>query len=124
MVPLVAASPARRRRSAAEWKRLLGEWRASGESIEEFALKAGVRAKTLAWWSSELSRRARRPAGDAPRSTVSFLPVEVRRSAETTGGTVVVARIDVGAFAVHALTGASAADVAALCRALASETPC
>src|SRR5690554_2891363 len=49
--------------SAAEWSRRVASWRRSGLSAEEFASGKDYRAKTLAWWSSELKRRERsRPA--------------------------------------------------------------
>jgi len=49
--------------SAAEWARRVASWRRSGLSAEEFASGKDYRAKTLAWWSSELKRRERsRPA--------------------------------------------------------------
>src|SRR5690606_24907151 len=51
--------------SAAEWSRRVASWRRSGLSAEEFASGKDYRAKTLAWWSSELKRRERsRPARD------------------------------------------------------------
>ena len=45
--------------SAAEWTRRVASWRRSGLSAEEFASGKDYRAKTLAWWSSELKRRER-----------------------------------------------------------------
>lgn len=126
VVPLVAAKPVQRRRKASEWKRLVEEWRASGESAEAYAARAGVRAKTLEWWSAELARRGRvkNAAVVSPQPAVTFLPVSVRRadSIERTSG--ILARVEVGSFAVQVWSSANMALVAELCRALVGEESC
>jgi hypothetical protein len=124
VVPLVSAKPVRRRRKAAEWKRLVEDWRASGESAEAYGARAGVRAKTLAWWSSELARRGRvtKPVERAP--AVTFLPVAVRGTESTARASGVLARVEVGEFTVQVFSNANTALVAELCRALAGHSSC
>lgn len=124
VVSLVPA-PVRSWRRASEWARLVEGWRASGQSVEAYATRIGVRPKTLARWVAELSRRARvsRPTAVPPPS-VTFLPVAVRRSASAASAPSVVAQVLVGSFTVQVMPGAEAAQVVELCHALRSETPC
>jgi hypothetical protein len=126
VVPLVSAKPVQRRRKAAEWKRLVDAWRASGESAEAYAVRAGVRAKTLEWWSAELARRGRVkiPTPGSPPPAVTFLPVAVRGADSVERANSVFARIEVGAFTVQVLPNANMALVAELCRALAGDVSC
>lgn len=126
VVPLVSARPVQRRRKAAEWKRLVAEWRASGESAEVYGTRAGVRAKTLEWWSAELVRRGRvkSPAPVSTQPAVTFLPVSVRRGESVERATSIFARVDAGAFTVQVLSNANMAMVADLCRALVGEASC
>jgi hypothetical protein len=67
------ASP--RRRSAAEWARLVKEFHESGQSPEAFAASRGVPLTRLRWWTWHLGGKRR------PRSTKSdemrLLPVIV-----------------------------------------------
>ena len=94
---------------------------------DAFAARAGTRATTLAWWSSELSRRARasEPSLSAKSSTssVTFLPVSVRSSTVTSSSRT-LARIKVGGLTVEVEHGADAREVASLCRALAELAEC
>ena len=71
-----------RRRSVAEWRVLLQEWKRSGQSRDEFARLRGLVPSTLRWWSTELPRRdggqpvaASKQAGLAGPAV--FLPVRV-----------------------------------------------
>ena len=71
-----------RRRSAAEWRVLLQEWKRSGQSRDEFARLRGVVPSTLRWWSTELPRRdSGRPAAASKQpglvGPAVFLPVRV-----------------------------------------------
>jgi len=48
-----------RRRSAREWARLVGEWKKSGQTVEDFAKKRGLPARRLSWWKWRLGGLAR-----------------------------------------------------------------
>lgn len=39
---------------AAYWRRILGEWEASGLSQAEFCRRRGIKAVTFAWWKRRL----------------------------------------------------------------------
>lgn len=41
-----------RHHSASEWRELVAEWKASGQSSEEFAATRKVTEKTLRWWET------------------------------------------------------------------------
>lgn len=58
-----------KRRSKAEWKKLLRTWQRSGRSASDFAAEHHVNARTLAWWQWYLRRRklAPAPAARSPR---------------------------------------------------------
>ena len=47
-----------RRRSAAEWRALVAEWRASGQSRGTFATVRGLSPRTLGWWAWRLGATA------------------------------------------------------------------
>ena len=47
----------RERRSAAEWRRIVGEQRRSGRSVAAFAAAEGLNRHTLQWWRSHLRRK-------------------------------------------------------------------
>ena len=63
------------RHKAAWWAKRVEEL-ARGGNAEEIAQRYGVRPRTLVWWRSELTRRARSAAEPGPR----LLPVVVERS--------------------------------------------
>jgi transposase-like protein len=53
-----------KRRSQAEWTEIIREFKASGETADEFARPLGVKRSTLLWWRSKLrSDRAPEPQG-------------------------------------------------------------
>jgi hypothetical protein len=56
----------RRRRSAAEWEKLVEEWGRSGLDGEAFAAQRGVDRRRLAWWRWRLSKGSGATSG-APR---------------------------------------------------------
>jgi transposase-like protein len=85
-------------------RRLVAQWRASGESQARFARRHGVRPWTLWYWSRKIA-----PAPAAP----TFVPVQVTPSPERRpievvlpDGVRVVARADIPATAVAALVAA------------------
>jgi transposase len=40
------------------WASRVERWRASGDTAREFARRAGLKASTLLWWSSQLGRES------------------------------------------------------------------
>lgn len=50
---------ARAKRSAAEWRQIVAECRASGMARTRFAQERGLRPATLAWWVAHFNREAR-----------------------------------------------------------------
>jgi hypothetical protein len=65
----------RRRRSAAEWTRLVAESRESGLSLVDFAASRGVPVQRLRWWRWHLGVATRLPA--APADKLRLVPVDV-----------------------------------------------
>ena len=53
----------RKKESQDVWERRVARWKKSGLSCEAFADREGVRPATLAWWRSELRRRAKAKGG-------------------------------------------------------------
>ena len=53
----------RKKESQDVWERRVARWKKSGLSCEAFADREGVRPTTLAWWRSELRRRAKAKGG-------------------------------------------------------------
>ena len=64
-------------RRAGEWRRLVGEWVASGASATEFAAEHGLHPTTLTWWRWRFRRDA-----DAHRA-LSFVEVVLDPPAAT-----------------------------------------
>jgi hypothetical protein len=63
------------RRSAEEWRALVGAWQRSELSAADFGRKHGVNGQRLAWWRWKLAAEPAAPA---------FVPVEVTSSPSTT----------------------------------------
>lgn len=47
---------ARAKRSRAEWSKVIGRYRASGQTADVFARRNGLNVSTLRWWSAELGK--------------------------------------------------------------------
>ena len=62
------------RRTREQWRHLITQWRRSGESGGEFALKLGVLETTLRWWAWRLDSQDKQAPGDRP---VSLVPVRI-----------------------------------------------
>ena len=75
---------------AADARVVVEAWRRSGRSLAAFARQHGVSARRLAYWRTQLDRRA------APRAAVAFHPVQV-----------VPARGGIAAAAIEIRLGAS-----------------
>lgn len=76
------------KRGAAEWRELVREWRASGQTRRVFAATRGVHPQTLSWWAWRLGSgtksRVRPPADfvevvvvDAPAPSAAVFVLEV-----------------------------------------------
>jgi hypothetical protein len=93
------------RRSAEEWRALVGAWQRTELSAAEFGRKHGVNGQQLAWWRWKLAAEPAVPA---------FVPVEVASLPSTTttapaaveihvAGKVVVVQPDFDAVALRRL---------------------
>lgn len=65
----------------AEWAKRVRGWQRSGLSIEEFAVRKGIKPKQLAWWRWKLRGTPLTP----PASEMQFLPVHVVDAASPQG---------------------------------------
>jgi transposase-like protein len=78
-----------RRRSASEWRTLILVWEASGESLERFCRRQGIRPSTLKWWRWRLrdSGHAKPESpGSAPSlGTPQFAELCLQEPAESAG---------------------------------------
>lgn len=73
-----------RRRSAAEWGRLIREQEQSGQTATAFARARGIRPDTLKWWRWRLGQKpkAKRSARKAPSvKLISVQPIDDGRAA-------------------------------------------
>ena len=68
-----------------KWRERVGAWRASGETAEVFAGKAGFEPTTLRYWASRLKLRKTSlpPTPKAPKTVTMARVRRRRRSAET-----------------------------------------
>lgn len=100
-----------KRRSAAQWARLVKAWKKSGETAAEFAASRGVTGQTLTWWKWRLSHRADLTRVDEPaeREEMRLVAVQVeppRAGAEATAAwELITARGDI--LRVYAGTASS-----------------
>jgi hypothetical protein len=89
----MAAKRAKARGSAekeASWRKVIAEWRSSGQTLKQFAAEKGVKYWTARWWGTQLKKRdaerAQRPmVPDGPQRTgeapdPAFVPVRIVRS--------------------------------------------
>lgn len=76
-----------------KWTKRVAEWRRSGLTIERYAARAGINARSLAWWKWQLAlKSARRARAHAPTPAISPLTfVEVKPSEAAAGLEVVLA---------------------------------
>ncbi|HMA97050.1 MAG TPA: hypothetical protein VKP30_30405 [Polyangiaceae bacterium] len=63
-------------RNAAEWTRLVREWKKSGKTAAEFAAERGLRAHSLMWWRWYLKRREP-AAAKAQDAGIRLVPVKL-----------------------------------------------
>lgn len=55
------------RRGAGEWRELVREWRASGQTRRAFASAWGVHPQTLSWWAWRLGSAGKGRPSSSPR---------------------------------------------------------
>jgi hypothetical protein len=104
---------ATKRRARAWWQGAVTRWRGSGLSAAQFAKREGVRASTLVWWSSQLSRGTRAEHGASAPA-----PIEIAVDEVTTLSTSRFVEVAVGSAVIRCAVGTDAVYVAALVRAL------
>lgn len=100
----------RKKRSRAEWTKLVSEWRKSGLSQKAFGKRKGIAVTTLSWWSCRLRRETRERRTLVPVDVVADTPAAVAEfRLEVAGGRTVFvpAAFDAGALRrlVSALEG-------------------
>ena len=64
-----------RRRTRAQWRRLVSSWRRGGQTAGEFAKERGLVEATLRWWSWQLAQDGELEAGAG--GPVGLVPVRV-----------------------------------------------
>jgi hypothetical protein len=106
----------RARRSSEQWSAVLDELSGSGESVESFCRRRGIRRSTLYWWRWKLG--SRRSSGR--NTAIRLLPVSVSSalSAEAPAAHGIV--IHAAGVRVQVEPGIDVAYVAALVEALRS----
>ena len=98
-------------RSAAEWRRLVDEWRRSQVSRRVFAAAYGIRPQTLSWWAWRLGSEATRPEAGSP----AFVEIVVADRVPTPRAEFVV---EVGGVRVRVPPGFDAGELRRLVGAL------
>jgi len=90
----------RKKRSRAEWTKLVEEWHGSDLSQKAFARRKGVATTTLSWWACRLRREAHERRTLVPVEVVDDAPVGTAEfRVEVAGRTVFVpASFDAGAL--------------------------
>ncbi len=107
----------RARRTPEQWSALLDELTGSGEAVESFCRRRGIRRSTLSWWRWKLGASQRSPGGAA---AIRFLPVTVSSSISTAPSAARGIVIHLARVQVQVETGTDVAYVAALIEALRS----
>jgi hypothetical protein len=107
----------RARRTQDEWSALLDELSGSGESVESFCRRRGVRRSTLSWWRWKLGASPRSSGRD---TAIRLLPVTVSPALceEPSAARGIVVRM--AGVQVQVEPGTDVAYVAALVEALRS----
>lgn len=107
----------RTRRSPEQWSAFLDELSGSGESVESFCRRRGIRRSTLYWWRWKLGASRGRPGRG---TAIRLLPVAVSPgiSLEPPAARGII--IQVASLQVHVEPGTDVGYVAALIEALRS----
>ncbi len=109
------------RRSREEWKKLIAELEQSGESATDFALRQGIKPRTLLWWITAMKRLSKQQSSKrrAPKNhQIDFVPIAIRQPEIVTGAVEVsladlVVRFPQGTAAEY--VGAVVLELKALC---------
>ncbi len=104
----------RTRRSREQWASVLEELAESGEQLDAFCRRRGIRRSTLYWWKWKLGSQPRRAAASA---AIRLLPVTVETGTDSSPHIVVLV-LEVAGIRVHVETGTDTAYVVALVDAL------
>jgi len=107
----------RARRSPEQRSAILDELSGSGEPVESFCRRRGIRRSTLYWWRWKLGASRRSSTSD---TAVRLLPVTVSASRGFEGAAAHGIVIHVATLQVHVETGTDVAYVTALIEALRS----
>lgn len=98
-------------------RRVLAEWKRSGDTLEAFARSRGLVPQRLAWWRKRLL-----PSGAAASAAVTFAPATVVDApADAPTGLTAMIRLSHGI--TIELDGASPSWIAAFARELARSAP-
>lgn len=104
---------AQKRRTRAAWKMLVGEWRASGKTAEQFSTRHGIKPSTLKWWAWNFAGEL-----NASKSSVALVPVKLAANVLPNIGAF---DIEVGEVRFRFEVATDPRYVAALVRAVARE---
>jgi hypothetical protein len=107
----------RTRRSSEQWSALFDELSASGESVETFCRRRGIRRATLYWWKWKLGASRRK---SARAEDVRLLAVSVSSGSGVGAAAARVIVIQVSGLQVQVETGTDVAYVGALVDAIRS----
>jgi hypothetical protein len=107
----------RARRSPEQWSAVLDELSGSGESVESFCRRRGIRRETLYWWRWKLGTSRRSSASHAG---VRLLPVSVSSDGRFESAVAHGVVIHVAGLQVHVEPGTDVAYVASLVEAIRS----
>lgn len=109
------------------WAERVGEWKASGKTLQEFAKDQPYKGLTLRWWSSELRRRGlsdkasgrqRRPRTPAKPPSVRMVRVVPRRGPEPAQPAVGSIAVEIGGARIVVQQGFDAGVLSNVVRAL------
>jgi hypothetical protein len=107
----------RARKSPKQWSALLDELSGSGESVESFCRRRGIRRSTLYWWRWKLGASRRSSGTD---TAIRLLPVSISAGSLSELHDSRGIAIHIAGVQVHVETGTDVAYVAALVEALRS----
>ena len=97
----------RKKRSRAEWTKLVEEWQAGDLSQPVFAKQKGIAKTTLSWWSCRLRREARERRTLVPVDVVDSAPAGAAEfRVELAGGRTVLVPASFDAIALRRLVSA------------------
>jgi hypothetical protein len=105
------------RRSPEQWSAFLDELSGSGESVESFCRRRGIRRSTLYWWRWKLGESRRKPGRE---TAIRLLPVAVSPDIPPESPAARGIVIHVVGLLVHVEPGTDVAYVASLIEAIRS----